>query len=65
MHSGLVAIPADIREFDGYTWHAAPDQYIMAAVKGSSVLPLIVPALTEGTDVDMVLDRVDGVLISG
>ncbi|MEM5470129.1 gamma-glutamyl-gamma-aminobutyrate hydrolase family protein [Hoeflea sp. AS60] len=65
MHSGLVAIPADIREFDGYTWHAAPDQYIMAAVRGSNVLPLIVPALSEGTDVDMVLDRVDGVLISG
>ena len=65
MHSGLVAIPADIRKFDGYTWHAAPEQYIMAAVKGSNVLPLIVPALTDGTDVDMVLDRVDGVLISG
>ncbi|WP_340160376.1 gamma-glutamyl-gamma-aminobutyrate hydrolase family protein [uncultured Hoeflea sp.] len=65
MHSGLVAIPADIREFDGYTWHASPDQYIMAAVRGSGVLPLIVPALTEGADIDMVLDRVDGVLISG
>lgn len=65
MHSGLVAIPADIRSFDGYTWHASPDQYIMAAVNGSNVLPLIVPALTDGTDVDMVLDRVDGVLISG
>ncbi|MDF1609192.1 gamma-glutamyl-gamma-aminobutyrate hydrolase family protein [Hoeflea sp. YIM 152468] len=65
MHSGLVAIPADIREFEGYTWHAAPDQYIMAALTGSNVLPLIIPALTEGTDVDMVLDRVDGVLISG
>jgi putative glutamine amidotransferase len=65
MHSGLVAVPADIRNFDGYTWHAAPDQYIMAAVNGSNVLPLIVPALSDGTDVDMVLDRVDGVLISG
>ncbi|MCY0096617.1 gamma-glutamyl-gamma-aminobutyrate hydrolase family protein [Hoeflea ulvae] len=65
MHSGLVAIPADIRSLDGYVWHAAPDQYIMAAVNGSDVLPLIVPALTDGTDVDMVLDRVDGVLISG
>ncbi|OCW59404.1 gamma-glutamyl-gamma-aminobutyrate hydrolase family protein [Hoeflea olei] len=65
MHSGLVAIPADIRSFEGYTWHASPDQYIMAAVTGSNVLPLIVPALAEGGDVDMVLDRVDGVLISG
>ena len=65
MHSGIVAIPADIRSFDGYTWHASPDQYIMAAVNGSNVLPLIVPALSDGADVDMVLDRVDGVLISG
>lgn len=65
MHSGLVAIPADIRKFDGYTWHAAPEQYIRAAVNGSNVLPLIVPALTDGADVDMVLNRVDGVLITG
>ena len=65
MHSGLVAIPADIRSFQGYTWHATPEQYIMAAVNGSNVLPLIVPALADGTDVEMVLDRVDGVLISG
>jgi putative glutamine amidotransferase len=65
MHNGLVAIPADIRSFDGYTWHAAPDQYIRAAVNGAGVLPLVVPALEDGADVDMVLDRVDGVLISG
>lgn len=65
MHSGLVAVPADIRTFDGYTWHATPDQYIRAAVNGSGVLPLVVPSLQEPADVDMVLDRVDGVLISG
>ncbi|WP_420407274.1 gamma-glutamyl-gamma-aminobutyrate hydrolase family protein [Hoeflea sp.] len=65
MHHGIVAIPADIRTFDGYTWHASPDQYIRAAVNGSGVLPLVVPALEDGTDIDMVLDRVDGVLISG
>lgn len=65
MHHGIVAIPADIRTFDGYTWHASPDQYIRAAVNGSGVLPLVVPALEDETDIDMVLDRVDGVLISG
>jgi putative glutamine amidotransferase len=65
MHNGLVAVPADIRTFDGYTWHAAPDQYIRAAVNGSGVLPLVVPALEGGVDVDMVLDRVDGVLVTG
>lgn len=65
MHGGIVAIPADMRDFDGYTWHAAPDQYVRAAVEGSNVLPLILPALKDGADIDMVLDRVDGVLISG
>lgn len=65
MNGGLVAIPADVRVFEGYTWHASPDQYVQAAVRGSGVLPLILPALGDAGDVDMVLDRVDGVLISG
>lgn len=61
----IVAIPADIRQFDGYVWHASPAQYTDAAVAGADVIPVIVPALEKGMDVDAVLDRVDGVLISG
>lgn len=65
MNNGIVALPADIREFEGYIWHAAPDQYVRAALDGSHVLPLIVPALKTGLDADQILDRVDGLLISG
>jgi putative glutamine amidotransferase len=65
MENGIVVIPADIREFDGYVWHASPAQYVRAAVEGSHVQPLIVPALEKGFDADGILDRVDGVLISG
>lgn len=65
MQNGIVVIPADIREFDGYVWHASPTQYVRAAVDGSRVQPLIVPALEKGFEPDQVLDRVDGVLISG
>jgi putative glutamine amidotransferase len=61
----LVAVPADIRQFEGYTWHAAPSQYIEAALVGASVLPLIVPAFTDPAGIDGLLERVDGVLISG
>lgn len=61
----IVAIPADIRAFDGYVWHAAPHQYVDAVMKGAGALPLLVPAFEEGMDVEAVLDRVDGVLISG
>jgi hypothetical protein len=61
----IVAIPADVRQFDGYVWHATPHQYVDAAMQGANAIPLLVPVFEEGIDVDAVLDRVDGVLISG
>ena len=65
MPSPIIAIPADTRELDGYGWHATPHQYVNAVIKGSDAMPIIVPALETGLDVDAILDRVDGVLISG
>lgn len=65
MNRTIVAIPADIRQFDGYVWHATPHQYVDAAVQGAGAIPLLVPVFEDGIDVDTVLDRVDGVLISG
>ncbi|MEF0940748.1 gamma-glutamyl-gamma-aminobutyrate hydrolase family protein [Rhizobium sp. BR 362] len=61
----IVAIPADFREFDGVTWHAVQQQYIRAAMKAAEVTVLIVPALEDGNDIDAILDRVDGLLVSG
>jgi len=65
MHKPIVAIPADIRELEGTHWHASPVQYVRAAVFAAGVMPVIVPALEEGLDVDAILDRMDGVLVSG
>ncbi|TIT21177.1 MAG: gamma-glutamyl-gamma-aminobutyrate hydrolase family protein, partial [Mesorhizobium sp.] len=28
MQQPLVAISTDVRQFDNYTWHAAPQQYL-------------------------------------
>lgn len=61
----VVAIPADIRELEGTQWHATPVQYVRAAVGAAGVMPVIVPALSDGHDIDAILDRVDGVLLSG
>lgn len=61
----IVAIPADIRQFDGTTWHAVQTQYVKAAIKAADVVPLLVPALEDGIDPDVILDRVDGLLVSG
>lgn len=69
MSKAIVAIPADTRELDGYVWHASPEQYATAALEAANVIPLIVPALgldlSGVTDIDAILERVDGVLISG
>lgn len=69
MNKAVVAIPADTREMDGYLWYASPEQYASAALQAADVVPIIVPAFGAQTDdpavLDTVLDRVDGVLISG
>jgi putative glutamine amidotransferase len=65
MTKPIVAIPADIRTFDGASWHAAQSQYLRAALNAAGVMAFIVPAFEEGYDTDAILDRVDGLLVSG
>ncbi|MDR9783647.1 gamma-glutamyl-gamma-aminobutyrate hydrolase family protein [Rhizobium redzepovicii] len=65
MTKPIVAIPADIRSFDGATWHAVQHQYLRAALNAAGVMAFIIPAFEAGYDTDAILDRVDGLLISG
>ena len=65
MKTPVIAIPADLREIDGSNWHAAANQYIHAAIVGAGCIPVIVPGWEKGLDIDSILDRVDGVLVSG
>jgi len=61
----IVAIVADVRDFDNYRWHCSPQFYLEAAMGVAGVLPLIVPAFGERIDYEDLLGRVDGVLLSG
>jgi putative glutamine amidotransferase len=65
MSKPVVAIPTDIREIEGNVWQATPNQYVRAAVKGADVTVFLVPALEADNDFDGILDRVDGLLVSG
>lgn len=65
MSKPIIAVPADIREFDGTSWHAAQNQYVNAALKVADVMSFIIPAFEIGNDADAILDRVDGLLVSG
>ena len=65
MTQPLVAVSTDIRQFENYTWHAAPHQYLEAALSQARVLPMMVPAFGEQIDYDALLSRVDGVMLTG
>ncbi|MEO9336831.1 gamma-glutamyl-gamma-aminobutyrate hydrolase family protein [Mesorhizobium sp. SB112] len=65
MSQPLVAISTDVRQFENYTWHAAPKQYLEAALIGAGVFPVLVPSFGDKLDLDSLLERVDGVMITG
>ncbi len=65
MRPPLVVVSTDVRQFENYTWHAAPRQYLEAALSAARVLPLLVPSFGERIDFDALLDGVDGVMLTG
>jgi putative glutamine amidotransferase len=65
MHQPLVAVSTDVRQFENYTWHAAPRQYLEAAITAAGVFPILVPSFGDRLDLDELLNSVDGVMITG
>ncbi len=60
----LILVTTEVRPMDSYVWHAAADTYLKA-VAGIGGAPLLLPALGEDIDLETVLSRVDGVLLTG
>jgi putative glutamine amidotransferase len=65
MRQPLVAVSTDVKSFENYTWHAAPQQYLEAALAQAGVFPLLVPSLGGRLDLDELLSAVDGVMVTG
>ena len=61
----VIAVPADRRILKPHPSHVVGEKYLKALLDGADALPLIVPALPDEIDVDEILDRVDGVLLTG
>jgi len=61
----IVLISTDLRIADGYRWHATPQTYLDAVREGAGVIPLALPNLGGALDFDALLDRVDGVVLTG
>lgn len=61
----LVLLSTDLRVIDGLEWHMTPSRYIEAVIHGAGAMPVLLPSLGGALDLDAVLDRMDGVLLTG
>jgi putative glutamine amidotransferase len=61
----LVLLSADHRLIDGLGWHMTPAPYVEAVLAGAGAMPVLLPALGGALDLDAILARVDGVLLTG
>jgi putative glutamine amidotransferase len=61
----VVLIATDNRIFEGVRWHVTPAQYAEAVVIGAKAVPVLLPSVGDLTNILPVLDRVDGVVLSG
>ncbi len=60
----IILVTSDVKPIDGYNWHAAIDTYLRAVIVAGGI-PIVLPSLADHLDLDAVLDRVDGVLVTG
>lgn len=65
MTKPLVIVPSDTFEVDGFRSYKCGDKYLRALTDVADVTPLIIPAMDDTLDLDSLLSRVDGVMLSG
>ncbi|WP_366653924.1 gamma-glutamyl-gamma-aminobutyrate hydrolase family protein [Fodinicurvata sp. EGI_FJ10296] len=61
----VVGIPCCMKQIGLHPFHIAGDKYIRAVADGAGALPFLIPALGDDYDWDEVLDRLDGILLTG
>ncbi len=61
----LIGVSACLKQGEHAPYHSVVDRYVEAVVRGTGGVPIIVPALGPLLDLDALLDRLDGVLLTG
>ena len=61
----LIGIPADRRLCGKHYFHMVGEKYIEAIASGAGAMPVLVPALGPGLNLESLLDAVDGLLFTG
>jgi len=61
----LIGIPADRRILGKHPFHCVGEKYIAAIAGGAHAIPVLIPSLGDALELDEILTRVDGVLLTG
>ena len=61
----LIGLPADRRVLEPHPFHMVGEKYVAAIRDGANGLPVMIPSLGNSLDVDAVLSRIDGLLLTG
>jgi putative glutamine amidotransferase len=61
----VVLIPADVKQLGEHPFHVAGHKYIMAVAEAAGALPLVIPAISNLLDIDVLLAMADGILLTG
>ncbi len=61
----VIGIPADRRVIKQHPSHVVGEKYIRAVAEAAGAIPLLIPALGEVVASDEILERVDGILLTG
>ena len=63
--TGIVVIVCNFSDDDNHASHRAGDRFVVAVRDICGALPLLLPALGSGADLDTLLDNIDGVILTG
>jgi len=61
----VIGVPADRRLLGSHWFHCVGEKYLAAIADASDALPLIVPAFGDRLELEVLLERCDGVLLTG
>jgi putative glutamine amidotransferase len=64
-HMPLVGIPACLRVVNERVFHGVNERYTNAVIDAAGCLPVLIPAIGSKVDVSVLLDRLDGLLLTG
>jgi putative glutamine amidotransferase len=64
-HRPIIGIPADRRILEPHPYHVVGEKYLTAILDGAGCVPVMIPALGEALELEIMLERLDGVLLTG